>query len=377
MAPVTTKHFTLLALIMLTLSACAQEPDIKASPSVTKYELQLVSKGVVIPWGMAWLNADDLLVTDRLGDLRLIRNGQLLEQKIAGVPKLNTGTQGGLLDVEVDPNYSENGWIYISYSGYEGEGSGQNTSVMRARLKQMELVDTQIIFNGEPNSDKEFHYGSRLEFDKQGYLYITIGDRGERDVNPQKLDKDAGKVHRIYPDGRIPEDNPFVGQEGANDSIFSFGHRNPQGMALNPTTGEIWTHEHGPKGGDEINIVKKAANYGWPLITYGVNYSGTEITDKTHMDGMMQPLWHWTPSIAPSAMQFVTSDVYPQWQGHMLVGSLKFQYLLLMEIDNNKVISQSKVFEDVGRLRSMSVSPDGYLYIGTDGNGIYKIVPIS
>lgn len=377
MAPVTTKHLTLLALIMLTLSACAQEPDIKASPSVTKYELQLVSKGVVIPWGMAWLNADDLLVTDRLGDLRLIRNGQLLEQKIAGVPKLNTGTQGGLLDVEVDPNYSENGWIYISYSGYEGEGSGQNTSVMRARLKQMELVDTQIIFNGEPNSDKEFHYGSRLEFDKQGYLYITIGDRGERDVNPQKLDKDAGKVHRIYPDGRIPEDNPFVGQEGANDSIFSFGHRNPQGMALNPTTGEIWTHEHGPKGGDEINIVKKAANYGWPLITYGVNYSGTEITDKTHMDGMMQPLWHWTPSIAPSAMQFVTSDVYPQWQGHMLVGSLKFQYLLLMEIDNNKVISQSKVFEDVGRLRSMSVSPDGYLYIGTDGNGIYKIVPVS
>jgi glucose/arabinose dehydrogenase len=184
-------------------------------------------------------------------------------------------------------------------------------------------------------------------------------------------------VHRIYSDGRLPQDNPFVGQADAHGSIYSYGHRNPQGMALHPETGEIWTHEHGPRGGDEINIVKKAANYGWPLITYGVNYSGTEITDKTEMDGMMQPKWQWTPSIAPSAMQFVTSDVYPQWKGHMLVGSLKFQYLLLMEMDENKVVSQSKVFEDVGRLRSMSVSPDGYLYFGTDGNGIYKIVPSS
>lgn len=375
MVPVNISRFLLPAFIIFTLSACAQEPDIEVSPSVTKYQLELVTKGVVIPWGMAWLNPDDLLVTDKLGDLRLIRKGQLLEQKISGLPKLDTGSQGGLLDVEVDPNYSENGWIYISYSGYEGEGSGQNTSVIRAKLKQMKLVDTQVIFNGEPNSDKKFHYGSRLEFDKQGYLYITIGDRGNRDVNPQRLDKDAGKVHRIYPDGRIPEDNPFVGQTGAKGSIFSYGHRNPQGMALHPETGEIWTHEHGPKGGDEINIVKKAANYGWPLITYGVNYSGTEITDKTHMDGMMQPLWHWTPSIAPSAMQFMTSDIYPQWKGHMLVGSLKFQYLLLMEIDTDKVVSQSKVFEDVGRLRSMSVSPDGYVYFGTDGNGIYKIVP--
>jgi glucose/arabinose dehydrogenase len=377
MAPVNIKRIFLPVFIMFALSACAQEPDIEVSPSVTKYQLELVTKGVIIPWGMVWLNADDLLVTDKLGDLRLIRKGQLLEQKISGLPKLNTGTQGGLLDVEIDPKYAENGWIYISYSGYEGEGIGQNTSVIRAKLKQMELVEVQVIFNGEPNSDKEFHYGSRLEFDKQGSLYITIGDRGERDTNPQRLDRDAGKVHRIYSDGRIPQDNPFVGQADAHGSIYSYGHRNPQGMALHPETGEIWTHEHGPRGGDEINIVKKAANYGWPLITYGVNYSGTEITDKTEMDGMMQPKWQWTPSIAPSAMQFVTSDVYPQWKGHMLVGSLKFQYLLLMEMDENKVVSQSKVFEDVGRLRSMSVSPDGYLYFGTDGNGIYKIVPSS
>lgn len=370
---ITTKLLQVSALVTV-LSACAKEPNIDVSPTVTQYKLELVTKDVVIPWGMVWLNSQDLLVTDKLGDLRLIREGQILDQKISGLPKLNTGTQGGLLDVEIDPNYSENGWIYFSYSGYEGQGSGQNTSVMRAKLKDMQLVEQQVIFNGEPNSDKEFHYGSRLEFDSQGYLYITIGDRGNRDENPQRLDRDAGKVHRIYPDGRIPTDNPFVDNENASPSIYSYGHRNPQGMALQKTTGLMWTHEHGPRGGDEINIIKKAANYGWPVITYGVNYSGTEITDKTHMDGMEQPQWQWTPSIAPSAMHFVTSDKYPQWQGHMLVGSLKFQYLLLMEIDDKKVVSQSKVFEDVGRLRSISQSPDGFIYIGTDGNGIYKIV---
>jgi glucose/arabinose dehydrogenase len=361
----------------LSLFACAQEPQIDISPSMTEYKLELVTTGVTIPWGMAWLNESDMLVTNKMGDLHLIRDGQLLEDKIMGLPDLNTKSQGGLLDVEVDPNYAENGWIYIAYSGYEGEGEGQNTSVMRAKLNGMALVEQTVIFNGEPNSDKGFHYGSRLEFDKNGYLYITIGDRGERDVNPQRLDRDAGKVHRIYSDGRIPKDNPFVGQDNANDSIFSYGHRNPPGMALHPTTGEMWTHEHGPKGGDEINILKKAANYGWPVITFGENYSGTTITDKTHMEGMLQPQWQWTPSIAPSGMLFVTSDKYPQWKGHVLVGSLKFQYLLLVNVENDTVVSQEKVFEDTGRLRSISQSPSGDIYIGTDGKGIFKIVPVA
>lgn len=359
------------------LMACAQEPEIAVSPTVTQYKLELVTNQISIPWGMAWLNETDMLVTNKLGDLRLIRNGELIEEKIAGLPALDTQSQGGLLDVEVDPNYATNGWIYIAYSGYEGQDSGQNTSVIRAKLKDMTLVDQELIFNGEPNSEKGFHYGSRLEFDKNGYLYITIGDRGDRDINPQRLDRDAGKVHRIYPDGSIPKDNPFVDQVNAHGSVYSYGHRNPQGMALHPTTGEIWTHEHGPKGGDEINIIKKAANYGWPVITYGVNYSGTTITDETHKEGMMQPQWQWTPSIAPSGMQFVTSDKYPDWKGHALVGSLKFQYLLLMEIDNDTVVSHSKVFEDTGRLRSISQSPSGDIYIGTDGKGIFKIVPVT
>lgn len=359
------------------LFACAQEPEIATSPTETQFDLELITDAIAIPWGMTWLSEDELLVTNKAGDLRLIRNGVLLDEKIAGLPALNDATQGGLLDVEVDPDYETNGWIYIAYSGYEGEGEGQNTSVMRAKLNNMQLVEQQVIFNGEPNSEKGFHYGSRLEFDKDGYLYITIGDRGERDVNPQRLDRDAGKVHRIYPDGSIPKDNPFVNDADANDSIYTYGHRNPQGMAMHPATGIIWTHEHGPKGGDEINIIKKASNYGWPVITYGVNYSGTVITDDTHMDGMEQPQWQWTPSIAPSGMHFVTSEKYPEWQGHMLVGSLKFRYLLLMEINGEEVVSQTKLFEDIGRLRSISQSPDGYIYIGTDGSGIFKVTPLS
>lgn len=366
----------IMAFTAIALFGCAQAPPVETAPSQSQYTTELVTTGVVIPWGMAWLNQSDLLVTDKLGSLRLIRDKKLVEQEISGLPELNAAGQGGLLDVIVDPNYAENGWIYISYSGFEGEGDGHNTSVLRTKLKDMALVETQVIFNGEPNSKKNQHFGSRLAFDNDGYLYISIGDRGERDINPQRLDRDAGKVHRIYPNGEIPQDNPFVGVAGANPSVYSYGHRNPQGMALHPVSGQIWTHEHGPRGGDEINIIQKGANYGWPLITFGTNYSGTTITDKTAMEGMLQPQWQWTPSIAPSAMQFVTSERYPQWQNNMLVGSLKFRYLLLMEIDQNKVISQQKLFEDIGRLRSISQSPDGYIYIGTDGSGIFRIVPV-
>jgi glucose/arabinose dehydrogenase len=375
MAQFNIKSTLAVALIASTLFGCAQEPQIQVAPSQAQYKAELITTNVSIPWGMAWLNDSDLLVTDKLGSLRLIRDDQLLNDAISGLPDINIGGQGGLLDVAIDPNYADNGWIYFSYSGYEGENSGQNTSVMRAKLQDMALVDAQLIFNGEPNSDSKQHFGSRLVFDNDGYLYITIGDRDERDINPQRLDRDAGKVHRIYPDGRIPQDNPFVGQAGVQPSIYTYGHRNPQGMAVHPSTGQIWTHEHGPRGGDEINILEKGANYGWPVITFGRNYVGTEITDKTAMEGMLQPQWQWTPSIAPSAMQFVTSERYPQWQNHMLVGSLKFRYLLLLEMNGNEVVSQEKLFEDIGRLRSISQSPDGYIYLGTDGNGIYKIVP--
>lgn len=358
-------------------SACAKSPDIEADKSSAEVTTELVTKGVDIPWGMAWLNENEALITDRKGELRLLKNGQLVEQEISGVPDVNAKSQGGLLDVEVDPNFAENKWIYLSYSGFDEQESGTNTSIMRAKYADLELTEQQVIFHGKPNSAKNHHYGSRLEIDRQGYLYFSIGDRGNRDVNPQRLDRDAGKIHRIHTDGSIPTDNPFVEQANASPSIYSYGHRNPQGMAMHPETGRIWTHEHGPRGGDEVNLISPGLNYGWPVVSYGVNYSGTSFTDLTEKEGMQNPVWQWTPSIAPSGMVFVTSDKYPQWQGKMLVGSLKFQYLVLLEFDGDKAIKQTKVLEGIGRVRSLKQGADGYLYVGTDGTGVFKILPTS
>lgn len=369
---------TLLALLLFVMSSVhAKGTSIPDSDSDKSFSLELVTKGVDVPWGMAWLNPSDMLVTDRKGELRLIRNGELLAEEIIGIPKVNAKSQGGLLDVEVDPNYAQNGWIYLSYAGFEGDEKGSHTSIVRGKLKGFEFVESDVIFSGSPNTTKNHHYGSRIEFDKDGYLYFSIGDRGDRAVSPQRLDRDAGKVHRIHADGSIPKDNPFVGQNGANQSVYSYGHRNPQGMAMHPETGRIWTHEHGPRGGDEINLVSAATNYGWPVITYGVNYNGSIITEETHKDGMQQPNWQWTPSIAPSGMTFVTSDKYPQWHGKMLVGSLKFLHLVLVDLDGENVTGHNKVFENIGRVRSVKQGADGFIYVGTDGTGIFRIVPKS
>lgn len=361
-------------LVVIAPLSCAEPPKIVADPTAQSYELELVAKGIDIPWAMVWLNESEMLVSDRKGELRLIKDGQLLEQKIEGVPEVRAQSQGGLLDLELDPNYAENGWIYMTYSGFEGEGSGANTSVMRAKLKDMQLVDKELLFEGSPNTTSGHHFGSRMAFDRAGDLYFSIGDRGNRDVNPQRLDRDAGKVHRIKPDGGIPDDNPFLNTENANKTVYSYGHRNPQGMVIHPKTGDIWTHEHGPRGGDEINIIKSGVNYGWPIVSYGINYSGTKFTDLTEKEGMQSPLWQWTPSIAPSDMIFVEGNKYPEWKDHLLVGSLKFQYLVLMKLDGDKVINQTKLFEYAGRMRSISQSPSGDIYIGTDGNGIFKVV---
>ncbi|KNC66937.1 PQQ-dependent sugar dehydrogenase [Pseudoalteromonas ardens] len=373
------KTLNKIALSLLFISAQgvqAVEPQtIELAKSADSYQLELVARGIQIPWGMVWLNDKELLVTDRSGQLRLIKEGKLIDKPIEGVPEVHAERQGGLLDIEIDPNFDKNGWIYFSYSGFEGKEKGSNTSIMRARLKDMKLIDKQLIFDGYPNTERAFHFGSRIEFDKDGYLYFSIGDRGNRDVHPQRLDHDAGKIHRINADGSIPESNPFAKQKDARKSVYSYGHRNPQGMAMHPETGEIWTHEHGPRGGDEINIIKPGRNYGWPVITYGINYNGTKITDETSRTGMQQPDWVWVPSIAPSGMAFVTSDKYPHWQGHLVVGAMKFAHLVLVELDGNKVVGHSKLFEGAGRVRSIATHPNGDLYLGIDGSGIYKVVP--
>jgi len=294
---------------------------------------------------------------------------------INNIPEIYVRGQGGFLDIELHPNYEENGWIYFSYSSSEGDGKGGNTAIMRAKLEGNSLINLEQLYKGVPNTTKGQHFGSRLEFDTKGYLYFSIGDRGNRDVNPQDVTRDGGKIYRLHDDGNIPEDNPFVDKSGAKKAIFSYGHRNPQGLALHPKTGKLWEHEHGPRGGDEINVVEKGKNYGWPVITYGINYIGTKITDETSRQGMEQPIYQWTPSIAPCGMTFVSSDKYPNWKGNLLVGSLAFQYLERLEIKNNQVVYREKLLDGMGRVRNVKQSPDGYIYVGIEGKGIYKLEP--
>ncbi|MFZ1558747.1 MAG: PQQ-dependent sugar dehydrogenase, partial [Saprospiraceae bacterium] len=233
----------------------------------------------------------------------------------------------------------------------------------------------QILYKGTPNTTKPYHFGSRIVFDNDGFVYFGIGDRGEHFVNPQDITKDGGKIYRLKDDGTIPSDNPFVNEIGAKTAIYSYGHRNPQGMTKHPVTGQIWENEHGPQGGDEINIVRKGKNYGWPVICYGINYDNTILTDKTEMPGMEQPLYYYVPSIAPSGMAFVYSDKYPDWKGNLLIGSLKFQYLERLVITDDKVTYREKIMPDLGRVRNVKIGNDGYIYVAIEGKGIYKIVP--
>lgn len=340
----------------------------------SKYSTQVVVEGINVPWGMAQLPNGNLLVTERAGELYLVDTNKSSKQKVSGLPKISARGQGGLLDIELHPEYEKNGWIYLSFASPEGQGDGDNTAIIRAKLKSTQLTDIEVIFKANPNSNRKHHYGSRLEFDKKGYLYFSIGDRGERDVLPQDVTRHGGKIYRIHDDGRIPADNPFVNNKQAKPEIYSYGHRNPQGMAMHPQTGEIWTHEHGPKGGDEVNIIKPAVNYGWPVISYGVNYSGTKFTDLTEKEGMEQPIWYWVPSIAPSGMTFVTSDKYPQWKNHLLVGSLKFGNLVLCQLKDNRIVEQKVVLDDLVRVRNVKQMPDGYIYVATDNNKIVRVI---
>lgn len=355
--------------------SCGQQPNTPGiqTPGTANYTVETVVDGLQIPWGMAFLPDGSMLITEKSGTLIQFKDG--VKTAVKGTPEVYHRGQGGFMDIELHPKYRENGWIYFSYASSEGGGEGGNTAVMRARLKNNTLTEKEVLYKAVPNTTRGQHFGSRLEFDDAGYLYFSIGERGNRDENPQDITRDGGKIYRVHDDGRIPEDNPFVDKAGAKKAIYSYGHRNPQGMVKHPETGEIWIHEHGPRGGDEINIVKKGKNYGWPVITYGINYSGTPITDKTSQPGMEQPLYYWVPSIAPSGMVFVTSDKYPDWKGNLLVGSLVFQYLERLELKNNKVVYREKLLPGTGRVRNVRQGPDGYIYVAVEGKGILKIVP--
>jgi len=372
----TTRNLLLLVLVSLsawllysTEFVSNNHADITADDKAMPFKVVTITEGLEHPWGVAFLLDGRMLVTERAGRLRLIENGHLDPKPVKGLPQIRQHGQGGLMDVVLHPEYQNNGWIYFSYAG--GDEFGVGTEVGRGRLRGHRIVDWQHLFSMAPKSGGGRHFGSRLVFDRDGYLFITLGERGDR-FRAQDLDDHAGSVIRLHDDGRIPADNPFVNHAGARPEIYSYGHRNLQGAALHPTTGELWTHEHGPQGGDELNIVEPGNNYGWPVITYGKEYgTGFDIGEGTHKEGMQQPLYYWVPSIAPSGMAFYSGDRIPEWQGDLFVGSLKFQLLVRLELDGQLVVNEQRLLQKkLGRIRDVRTGPDGFLYLLSDaGNG--------
>jgi glucose/arabinose dehydrogenase len=373
MKTITLIQFYLFSFVFFSCNGQVKPDDVPINEEVKKYRFETIASDIAIPWGMTWLPDGALLVTEKSGALYHVKNGTKTE--IKNVPKVYNRGQGGLLDIALHPDYAKNGWLYITFSSDDGEGEGGNTKLIRAKLLDGSLTQIEDLYKASPNTTKGHHFGSRIAFDNEGYLYFSVGDRGNNLENPQDIKRDGGKIYRLHDDGRIPADNPFVGQAGAKEAVYSFGHRNPQGLAKNPVTGAIWSHEHGPQGGDEINIIKKGANYGWPLVTYGIDYDGSIISNETQKEGIENPIYYWLPSIAPCGMAFVTSDRYPDWKGHLLVGSLKFKYLELVKLKGDAVVGRQKIALDIGRLRNVAQGPDGYIYIGVEGKGILKILP--
>jgi aldose sugar dehydrogenase len=344
------------------LLCCLALPALAAEPKLVS-----VARGLSNPWAVAFLPDGRYLVTERAGRLRIVERDGRLGAPLAGLPAVDAGGQCGLLDVVLDPKFADNAWVYWSYAE-AGEG-GNSTAVARGRLQDNRLVDVQVIFRQQPKVSSTLHCGSRLVFARDGRLFVALGDRFSRKDDAQKLDNHLGKVVRIEPDGKVPPDNPFVATPGAKPEIWSLGHRNIQGAALHPSSGELWATEHGPQGGDELNRVLAGRNYGWPLLTFGRNYGiGTRIGEEGPKAGFEQPLKTWLPvSVAPSGMVFLSGDRYPAWKGSLFVGTLRGQALLRLELDGNAVIKEEQLLGSANaRIRDVRQGPDGYLYVLTD-----------
>ncbi len=331
------------------------------------FRVVTLASGLAHPWGMAFLPGGEILVTERDGRLRLVRDGQLVRERIEGLPRIFVGGQGGLLDVALDPDYANNRLIYFSYAGGRPGNAGTEVARGRLDLEAMALDDVETIFAAQPKTPGSAHYGSRLQFHPDGTLYITLGDRYSYMQQAQSLENHLGTIVRINPDGSVPEDNPFVGRDGAKPEIFTYGNRNVQGISLRPGTTTIWAHEHGPRGGDELNVLKPGANYGWPAITYGIDYSGAIISDKTEAPGMEQPVVYWDPSIAPSGMTFYDGDAFANWRGNIFMGALAHRHLRRLELDGDEVVAQEELLGELNaRIRDVRTGPDGMLYVLTD-----------
>ena len=353
-----------LLLFLLTVGACGGE---SSGPSAASGDYRVVSmtSELTHPWAIAFLPDDSILISERPGRLRIFRDGVLRPDPVPGLPAISATGQGGLLDLALHPGFEQNRWLYFTYAA--PVDNGVTTRLARARFVDDRLHDVEVLFTAQPASRGGRHFGSRIVFDRDGYVFVSVGDRGDM-PRAQRLDDHAGTIVRLHDDGRVPEDNPFVGRGDVLPEIYAYGVRNPQGMALHPQTGVLWEHEHGPRGGDEINIIEAGLNYGWPVISHGIDYSGAPIGEGIReKEGMEQPLHHWTPSIAPSGMAFYRGDAFPDWEGDLLVGALAHRHLARLSFDaGNEVVSEVRMLEAWGsRIRDVRVR-DGLIYVLTD-----------
>ncbi|HEX2248694.1 MAG TPA: PQQ-dependent sugar dehydrogenase [Gemmatimonadales bacterium] len=365
-------------------SACTIAADVLAQaprsptpqPTEAPIRVTTVTKGLEHPWGLAFLPDGRMLVTERPGRLRIVDKDGRLSKPLGGVPEVLASSQGGLLDVALSPNFARDQLVYLSFS--EPGEDGASTAVVRGRLGSRALEGVQVIWRQVPKVRGSNHWGSRLVFRRDGTLFITTGDRYEYRQRAQDLSTTIGKIVRITPDGSIPQDNPFVRQEGVRSEIWSYGHRNVQAATLHPETGELWTAEHGARGGDELNNPQPGRNYGWPVITYGVDYSGSKIGQGTANKGMEQPVYYWDPVIAPSGALFYTGDAFPEWRGDLFIGSMQPGLLVRLDLEGGRVTREERYLGDLdGRIRDVQQGPDGFIYLLTDSSegGVLRIEP--
>ena len=361
----------LAALIVGTLASAVVSGQSSSKSALHDYRVVTVVDALVQPWSIAFLPGGDMLITERPGRLRILRQGKLLPQPVEGIPKVFHSGQGGLLEVMPHPNFASNRLLYISYSKPGTTDQDSRTALIRGRFENDRLTQVQEIFDAV--SKGRGHYSGKIAFDRNGYLFLTLGDRqvppeGNLEAHPaQDLTNHHGKIVRLHDDGRVPADNPFVNRAGARPEIWTYGHRNLQGLAIHPETGDVWANEHGPQGGDELNVIQPGKNYGWPVIGYGVNYqTGLAIHSGTHRQGMEQPMRVWVPSIGISGLMIYTGDRFPQWRGNIFIGGMNGQQLSRLTLNGQRIVNEEALVQQRGRIRDIRQSPDGYIYLVTD-----------